>query len=325
MKKSLKDYYKTHNGINLGKTFSKRIRLKMSKSHKGMPFSNIHKKNISNALIGHIVNNKIRRKISEAQMGNKNHMYGKRGTNFGKVFSKTIRLKMSKSHKGIVFSNNHKINMSKSAMGRVVSEETRRKISEAQMGSKNHMYGRRGKDCPRYGSKQSKECKRLISISKMGHKYNLGRICSLKTRMKIAKANKGHKLTKEQKEKQRIGLSKNPTFRKNNKIERMVQEELRVRKIKFKTHIPLIGQPDIFIDPNICIFIDGNLYHANPHIYKPNTVVPKINMKAKEKWKYDKSVTRRLQYRGYIVLRFWETDIKKDIKLIGSKIERVIK
>jgi DNA mismatch endonuclease (patch repair protein) len=260
MKKSLKDYYKTHNGINLGKTFSKRIRLKMSKSHKGMPFSNIHKKNISNALIGHIVNKKTRRKISEAQMGNK-----------------------------------------------------------------NHMYGRRGKDCPRYGSKQSKECKRLISISKMGHKYNLGRICSLKTRMKIAKANKGHKLTKEQKEKQRIGLSKNPTFRKNNKIERMVQEELRVRKIKFKTHIPLIGQPDIFIDPNICIFIDGNLYHANPHIYKSNTVVPKINMKAKEKWKYDKSVTRRLQYRDYIVLRFWETDIKKDIKLIGSKIERVIK
>jgi DNA mismatch endonuclease (patch repair protein) len=285
---------------------------------------NLNKKNIPNALIGHIVSNETRRKISEAQLGSKNHMYGKRGTNFGKLFNKTIRLKMSKSHKGIPLSNIHKKNISKALIGRIVSEKTKLKLSKANKGKNNPMYGRRGKDSPRYGSKQTKECKKLISISKMGHKYNLGRICSLKTRMKISKANKGHKLTKEQEQKRMIGLSKNPTFRKNNKIERMVQEELRVRKIKFKTHIPLIGQPDIFINPNICIFIDGDLYHANPYKYKPNTIVPKINMKAKDKWNYDKSVNRRLRYRGYKVLRFWEKDIHKDINLVINKIKKVI-
>ena len=45
---------------------------------------------------------------------------------------------------------------------------------------------------------------------------------------------------------------------------------------------------------------------------------------AKVKWKYDKTVTRKLKYRKYVVLRFWEMDIYKNINLIINKIESLL-
>ena len=35
-------------------------------------------------------------------------------------------------------------------------------------------------------------------------------------------------------------------------------------------HKPIRGQPDVFIHPNICVFVDGDRWHANPKpfIYK---------------------------------------------------------
>jgi len=64
-----------------------------------------------------------KRKISEAQRGNKNH-------NFGKHFSDEVKRKMSERRKGISPWNK----------GKKLSEEHRRKLSEALRGEKCHLW-----------------------------------------------------------------------------------------------------------------------------------------------------------------------------------------
>ena len=98
---------------------------------------------------------------------------------------------------------------------------------------------------------------------------------------------------------------------KDTKPEKLIQNMLKVAKIKFQKHIPVRGQPDIFIEPNIAIFVDGDYWHANPKFYKANERIkyPGGYKKPIDKWKKDKMITRYLKKNGYDVLRLWEYDI----------------
>jgi len=108
--------------------------------------------------------------------------------------------------------------------------------------------------------------------------------------------------------------------KKDSKPEKILQAELIKRNIQFKKHVPLIGQPDIFIEPNICIFADGDYWHANPAKYKGTDLLIG-NTLAKDKWNYDKSINKKLRNQNYNVIRFWEKEIKRDIKSIVDKLE----
>lgn len=84
-------------------------------------------------------------------------------------------------------------------------------------------------------------------------------------------------------------------IKKDASIEVKLQKGLTNENINFKTHIPLEGQPDIFIEPDICIFADGNYWHNFPHGRNR-----------------DKLVTKILLQKGFKVLRFWESEINKN-------------
>ena len=51
---------------------------------------------------------------------------------------------------------------------------------------------------------------------------------------------------------------------KDTKPEKDLQEILNEKGIEFEKHKSILGQPDIFIEPNTCIFVDGDYWHANP-------------------------------------------------------------
>lgn len=79
----------------------------------------------------------------------------------------------------------------------------------------------------------------------------------------------------------------------NTKIEVILQKELKKENIKFRTHrYDLPGTPDIFIEPNICIFADGDYWHSK-----------------KEQIEKDKINNKKLKEMNYVVLRFWEHEI----------------
>ena len=91
---------------------------------------------------------------------------------------------------------------------------------------------------------------------------------------------------------------------------------------------------DFYIEPKICIFVDGDYFHANPnpHVkqgrkhpgFKPDDHI--IGKKdAKFMWAKDEKVNKTLEESGYIVLRFYASDIEKNPKKHLQKILKTIK
>jgi hypothetical protein len=78
---------------------------------------------------GFIRDEKHRRKISERQLGEKNH-------NYGKSFSDETRRKMSIANKGKVLSEEHKEKIGQANKGKPLTEEHKRKLSEANKNKK---------------------------------------------------------------------------------------------------------------------------------------------------------------------------------------------
>jgi group I intron endonuclease len=95
--------------------------LKLSKANKGKTRSEEIKKSFR----GRVFSEEHKRKISEAQRG-------ERGNMFGKHFSQETRDKMSKSQTGRIHSEETKIKIGISNLGKVMSEEARKKISSSR-------------------------------------------------------------------------------------------------------------------------------------------------------------------------------------------------
>jgi DNA mismatch endonuclease (patch repair protein) len=107
---------------------------------------------------------------------------------------------------------------------------------------------------------------------------------------------------------------------KATKPELILQEAIRLNiTFNFETQKQIYGLPDIFIEPNICIFVDGDYYHAYPGKYKAETIFFKTKT-AQQIWDKDKRVTDYLVNKGYVVLRFWEHDIHNNLEKCTNTI-----
>lgn len=117
---------------------------------------------------------------------------------------------------------------------------------------------------------------------------------------------------------------------KNTKAELVLRLALWHRGIRYrKNWRKLPGSPDIAITKyKIAIFVDGDFWHARGHEQDPGEQVATN----KEFWKRklarnverDKEVNDQLTQSGWLVLRFWESDIKKDIDDIIAEIMKYL-
>ena len=80
-------------------------------------------------------------------------------------------------------------------------------------------------------------------------------------------------------------------------------------------------QTDIFIEPNICIEVDGDYIHGHPKKYGPEDILKK-GKKAKEIWARDNLVNHELNKLGYNVVRIWERDV---ISNAQENVENIMK
>lgn len=87
----------------------------------------------------------------------------------------------------------------------------------------------------------------------------------------------------------------------------------------------ITGKPDIYFKRlKIAIFVDSDFWHGR--LYLQGKSIPQTNKdywikKFKRNIKRDKEVTEELQSQGWIVLRFWESDLyKKTDKCISTII-----
>ena len=229
----------------------------------------------------------------------------------------------------------------KASLGKHHTEKWKKDMSEAQKGEKNGMYGKHhspetiekmsGKNHPMYGIPSpnlgkhfSEEHRRNIGKSLkgllVGEKNGMYRThLSEETIKKMSEANKGENNPNYGKNHSEETIKKIREYRakqilptKDTKIEIKMQNAFKKENIIFEKHKPIIGQPDIFIEPNICIFCDGDFWHANPSIYKEDKTMLK-NKTAKDIWEKDKRINETLENQRFKVFRFWEHQINNNI------------
>lgn len=117
---------------------------------------------------------------------------------------------------------------------------------------------------------------------------------------------------------------------KDTKPELLLRKELWKRGLRYrKNYKGLYGKPDIvFLRANIAVFVDGKMWHGydwenQKHDFKSNQDywIPKIEQNRER----DFDVTQTLIDLGWVVLRFWDFEIKKDLLGCADTIERAYK
>lgn len=241
----------------------------------------------------------------------------------------------------------------------IYSEETRKKMSEAAKGHPSWNRGRKfpqfsGKNHPMYGKNHTEETRKKMSEAKKGKP---GKKLSRESRIKISEKLKNHPCYKDKErginisrankgrispmkgknhsvesiKKIKIARAKQVFPLKDSSIELKIQDFLTLLEVEFVTHkymnIEHSYQCDILIpvqdgiSQKTIIECDGDFFHMNPNIYSPEHKMFKNGMKAKDKWKLDKSRTKELIEKGYRVIRIWENEIKvMDINQFKEKI-----
>lgn len=112
---------------------------------------------------------------------------------------------------------------------------------------------------------------------------------------------------------------------KGSKIEVKMKEALDQNEIEYECQPKLFGKPDFLIKPNIALFCDSSFWHGRNW----NKLVTQLKegywqnhiRKNRER---DVKVTKTLTKQGYIVLRFWDNEINKDIDGCIKKIQKAL-
>lgn len=116
---------------------------------------------------------------------------------------------------------------------------------------------------------------------------------------------------------------------KDTTIELLLRKALWERGVRYrKNYKKLIGKPDIAITKyRIAVFCDSDYWYGydwenrNQRIKSNRDYwVPKIERNMKR----DQEVTERLQHEGWIVLRFWEWQIRKKLSECVENILQAI-
>lgn len=116
---------------------------------------------------------------------------------------------------------------------------------------------------------------------------------------------------------------------KDSQIELLLRKELWRRGIRYrKNSTKIFGKPDIvFIGKKIAVFCDSEFWHGynweeRKKDFKSHQEfwIPKIERNMER----DKEVNIKLESEGWIVLRFWGNEIKKNTAQCADIIEKAV-
>lgn len=107
---------------------------------------------------------------------------------------------------------------------------------------------------------------------------------------------------------------------KDTKAEIVLRKALWHKGIRYRKNYKLLsGTPDIAITKyRIAVFVDGDFWHAKGHENNPGEQIATNKTfwvaKLKRNVERDKYVNELLLEQGWLVLRFWESDVKKNLR-----------
>jgi len=106
-------------------------------------------------------------------------------------------------------------------------------------------------------------------------------------------------------------------------------KEIWKRGYRYRKHYKKIpGKPDfVFVKGRVAVFIDGEFWHGFNWEEKKQKIksnrdywLPKIERNIKR----DKENNKSLKKMGWVVIRFWEKEVKKDLIGCADIIERIL-
>lgn len=132
------------------------------------------------------------------------------------------------------------------------------------------------------------------------------------------------------KTKEQISYNMRQVKNKDSEIELMLRRELWKRNIRYRKNVTRIfGKPDIaFIRKKVAVFVDSEFWHGFNWEVKKNEVKSNRDFwitKIERNMERDAEVNQYLQNEGWLVLRFWGNEIKKDVDTCADKIESALK
>lgn len=115
---------------------------------------------------------------------------------------------------------------------------------------------------------------------------------------------------------------------KDTKPELLLRKELWRRGLRYrKNYKKLYGKPDIvFLGAKIAVFIDGKMWHGYDWQNQKNDFksrreywIPKIERNIER----DYEVTQELIALGWLVMRFWDFEVRKNLQDCADKVQSV--
>jgi DNA mismatch endonuclease, patch repair protein len=112
---------------------------------------------------------------------------------------------------------------------------------------------------------------------------------------------------------------------KDTKIELKMKKTLEDNGISFVYQPKIFGKPDFLIPPKIVIFCDSSFWHGrNWRKLKQQLKEGYWQEHIRKNKLRDKIVTKTLQNEGYVVIRFWDDKILKDISGCMKEIQNAL-
>lgn len=118
------------------------------------------------------------------------------------------------------------------------------------------------------------------------------------------------------KTKEQISYNMSRVKNKDSKIELMLRHALWARGIRYrKNSKDILGHPDIvWKTKKVAVFIDGEFWHGYNWEERKKDIKSNCDFwisKIERNIQRDRDVTTRLKSDGWIVLRFWGNEVKK--------------
>ena len=132
------------------------------------------------------------------------------------------------------------------------------------------------------------------------------------------------------KTKEQITYNMQQVKSQDTKIEVMLRKELGSRGLRYQKNCKkVLGKPDIvFIGKKVAVFCDSEFWHGFDLETKKHEIksrqefwIPKIERTIER----DKEVTQALEEQGWLVMRFWGKEIKKNCAACADKVVEALK
>lgn len=122
----------------------------------------------------------------------------------------------------------------------------------------------------------------------------------------------------------------------DTKPELALRRALHARGLRYGLRSPLPGKPDIVFGPaKVAVFVDGDYWHGNAWrtrgfasfdaYYGRGDSGPFWLAKIRRNVARDTEVEAALTSAGWTVLRYWESDIERDVDAVVDRVRAVIR